>query len=124
MKNNNQSKKSSKLRRITVGTVGGFVLLAGIIMIPYPGQGWLTVFAGLAILSTEFEWAARLLKYARGRYDDWQQWLTKQHWTVRAIFWLLTALVVVVTLWLLNTYGFINSWLDLGWDWLNSPLFT
>lgn len=42
--------------------VGGFLLLgAGIAMIALPGPGWLTVFAGLAILAAEFVWARRLL---------------------------------------------------------------
>ena len=37
--------------RIGVGAIGGIVLIAGVIMIPYPGPGWLVVFAGLAILA-------------------------------------------------------------------------
>jgi uncharacterized protein (TIGR02611 family) len=43
-------------------TVGGFVLLAaGVVMLVLPGPGWVTIFAGLALLATEFEWAQRLL---------------------------------------------------------------
>ena len=43
-------------------TVFGFVLLAaGVLMLALPGPGWLTIFAGLAILATEFAWAQRLL---------------------------------------------------------------
>ena len=45
--------------RVGVGVVGGLLLLAGIVMIPGPGQGWATVFLALAVLSTEFSWAAR-----------------------------------------------------------------
>lgn len=48
------------LWRLGVAVVGGLVLLVGIITIPGPGQGWATVFLGLAILSTEFRWARRL----------------------------------------------------------------
>ena len=113
-------KKQAK--KTFIGIVGGIVLVAGIIMIPYPGPGWLTVFAGLAILSTEFEWAQRLLHFARGKYDAWEAWVKRQDAWVRAVFWLLTALVVVVTIWLLNGYGIINSLLGLGWDWVKSPL--
>lgn len=111
-----------KLRRVVVGVVGGLVLIVGIIAIPYPGPGWLIVFMGLAILSTEFSWAERVLGFARGKYDAWEEWLKHQSWWVRAIFLILTAAVVVVTLWLLNTYGLINSWLNLGQDWLDSPI--
>lgn len=48
------------LWRVGVALLGGLVLLVGIVMIPGPGQGWATVFLGLAILSTEFRWARRL----------------------------------------------------------------
>ena len=113
-----------KAKKTGVGIVGGIVLLAGIVMIPYPGPGWATVFVGLAILSTEFEWAKRLLGYARGKYDAWEAWLGRQNRAVKAFFWIMTALVVVVTIWLLNGYGLINQWLGLGWDWVASPLFN
>ncbi len=105
-----------------IAVIGSIVLLAGIVMIPYPGPGWLVVFAGLGILSTEFEWAQRILGYAREKYDAWQDWLGRQNTIIKAIFWLLTAVVVVVTIWLLNGYGIINHLLGLGWDWVKSPL--
>lgn len=96
--------------------------MVGIVAIPYPGPGWLIVFAALAILSTEFEWAGRLLRFARGYYDAWQQWLKAQSLIVKAVFWCVTAIVVVLTVWLLNGYGFLNHFLGLGQDWLDSPL--
>lgn len=40
--------------------VGWAVLIVGLVTIPAPGQGWATVFLGLAILSTEFAWARRV----------------------------------------------------------------
>ncbi len=113
---------AQRTRKIGTAIVGGFVLVAGIIMIPYPGPGWLVVFAGLGILSTEFEWAKRTLHYAKGKYDAWQEWLKRQSPVLRATFWILTALVVVVTIWLLNGYGILNQLLGLGWDWVQSPL--
>ncbi len=111
-----------KAKRAGVGLAGGTVLLVGVILIPYPGPGWLVVFAGLGILATEFHWAKRILTYARGKYDAWQQWIAAQNAYIKALFWLLTALVVVTTIWLLNGYGIINHVLGLGWDWLDSPL--
>jgi hypothetical protein len=41
------------------------------------------VFAGLAILATEFSWANRLLTYARGRYNSWTRWLSRQNWAIK-----------------------------------------
>src|SRR6478735_4570468 len=43
--------------RIAVGVIGTAVLVVGIVTIPYPGPGWLIVFAGLGILGSEFAWA-------------------------------------------------------------------
>lgn len=110
-------------RKISIGILGGLVLLLGIILVPYPGPGWLTVFAGLGILSTEFEWAKRVLSYAKSRYNLWQQWVSKQGVAVKVALWVATAIVVIVTIWLLNGYGIINDVFHLGLDWLRSPLF-
>lgn len=110
-------------KRTTIGIIGGLVLVVGIIAIPYPGPGWLIVFAGLAILATEFEWAGRLLDNLRIKYDAWQAWLKRQPPAIRASFWLITGVVVVITIWLLNGYGFINDFLHLPFHWITSPFF-
>ncbi|MBC7942964.1 TIGR02611 family protein [Candidatus Saccharibacteria bacterium] len=109
-------------KRIGVGVLGGIVLLAGLIAIPYPGPGWLIVFAGLAILATEFDWAQRLLDSVRGKYDEWQAWLRRQKRSTRTLFYIMTCIMVIVTIWILNGYGLIDTWLNLGLDWLHSPL--
>lgn len=58
-------KRSGK--RVAVA-IGGFtIMVVGLILIPLPGPGWLIVFAGLALLATEFVWAERLLTYAKER---------------------------------------------------------
>lgn len=112
-----------QLRRGLVGLIGGIVVLAGIIMIPYPGPGWLVVFAGLGILSTEFAWAQRVLDFAKTKYDGWADWVARQAFVVRASIWLFTAAVVLVTIWLVNGYGVIADILNIHWQWLQSPLF-
>lgn len=116
-----QNKLTRRIRRVLVGVVGGVVLLAGIIMIPYPGPGWAVVFVGLAILAQEFTWARRALHYGRTRYTRWEDWVKRQTWPVRAVLFIVTCIVVIVTIWLVNGYGFINAWLHLGQNWLNSP---
>ena len=63
--------------------MGTAVLVAGIIAIPYPGPGWLILFAGLAILGTEFQWAQQVLHWTRARYDSWTAWLRRQSPAVR-----------------------------------------
>jgi uncharacterized protein (TIGR02611 family) len=111
-----------RVKKTFITLIGGIVLIAGIIMIPYPGPGWLTVFAGLGILSTEYTWAKRLLRYAKKKYDSWEEWVNNQSVLIKSLLWILTAVVVVVTIWLLNGYGFFNHLLNLGWDWVDSPL--
>jgi len=110
-------------KKTLVGIVGGIVLIVGIIAIPYPGPGWLIVFAGLGILATEFVWAQRILAYTREKYDGWTEWVKRQNGFVKVLIGLVTVLVVVVTIWLLNGYGLINNWLHLGQDWVSSPFF-
>ncbi|MEV0682152.1 TIGR02611 family protein [Actinosynnema sp. NPDC050436] len=109
--------------RIGVGVVGGLVLLGGILMIPYPGPGWLVVFAGLAILATEFEWAGRVLRFAKRYYDAWVEWLKRQNLFVKAMVLSATALVVAVTCWLLGAFSLVGGWFGLDWPWLGSPIF-
>lgn len=108
--------------RVVVTVFGGLVLAGGILLIPYPGPGWLVVFAGLAILATEYTWAERVLGYARDKYDRWNAWLKRQHIVVRLAVLTLTALVVLATLWLLGVFGMIGGWFGIHWPWLQSPL--
>lgn len=116
-------KTRKQIKRIATGIIGGLVLIIGIIAIPYPGPGWLIVFAGLGILSTEFEWAQKILDKLKSKYDAWEAWLKKQPSWVKAIFWTATCIIVIITVWLLNGYGLINDWLNLNWDWVKSPFF-
>nr|WP_246450294.1 TIGR02611 family protein [Allostreptomyces psammosilenae] len=45
--------------------VGIAVVAAGIAMLALPGPGWVAIFAGFAVLATEFIWAQRALIWAR-----------------------------------------------------------
>jgi uncharacterized protein (TIGR02611 family) len=110
-------------KKILVGLLGFTVLLIGLVLIPYPGPGWLIVFAGLAILATEFEFASRILDTLRTKYDQWTEWLKQQPWWIKLPVIALTGLVVVLTVWLINGFGLINQFLNLGQDWLISPFF-
>lgn len=108
--------------RITVGVVGLLVLGLGILAIPYPGPGWAIVFVGLGILATEFDWARRLLAYAKERYDKVMTWFHRQHAAVRVLGGLFTAAVVFATLWLLGAVGFFADLVGLDHKQLESPI--
>jgi uncharacterized protein (TIGR02611 family) len=55
------------LFRAAFGIAGALVTLAGVVMLVTPGPGLLVIIGGLAILSHEFEWAARALEKAKAR---------------------------------------------------------
>lgn len=109
--------------RVGVGVLGALVVALGIVAIPYPGPGWLIVFAGLGILGSEFTWAARVLRFARRYYDRWSSWVRRQSRVVQALLAVATGIVVVVTIWLLNGFGLLAGWVGLedDWPWLTGP---
>ena len=110
-------------KRVLTAIIGGAVVLIGVVLIPYPGPGWLVVFAGFAILATEFEFAQKALDWLHEKYDGWVAWLTRQHVAIRILVIAFTGLVVLTTIWLLNTFGILNSLLHLNQSWLVSPFF-
>lgn len=80
--------------RVGVGVVGVLVVAFGIVTIPLPGPGWLTVIAGLVVLATEFLWAERLLAFTRHHVAGWTAWAAARPLWLRAALALLTALFV------------------------------
>lgn len=52
-------------RRIGLETLGWVVLVAGLLALVLPGPGLLLTFAGLAILSTQYTWARRMVQPVR-----------------------------------------------------------
>lgn len=103
--------------RVGVGLVGALVVVFGVITIPLPGPGWLTVLAGLFLLATEFAWAERLLHFTRGRVEGWTRWLGGRSVIVRWGVAGLTAACVygalVLTLHLFGVPGWMPGWVPL-----------
>lgn len=108
--------------RIAVGAVGVVVLGLGILAIPYPGPGWAIVFLGLGILASEFEWAHRLLRYTKERYDRVMDWFKAQGLWVQVLGFVLTAAVVIATLWLFGALSFAAGLFGVEQPWLKSPI--
>ena len=54
------------MKKFFIALMGGTVLLIGIAFLVLPGPGLPVVAAGLAILATEFVWARRALRKAKG----------------------------------------------------------
>lgn len=102
---------SNHTYRVAVAVVGFIVVAAGAAAIPLPGPGWLIVFLGLGIWATEFMWAARLLNFARGKVDAWNQWLKRQPWWVQGLVALATFAFVLFVLWVTMKVGGIPTML-------------
>ncbi len=102
---------SHGIYRIIVGVVGLIVVVAGLLMVPFPGPGWLVVFLGLAIWASEFEWAQRLLRVGRRTLHVWTSWLRSQPWWVKGLVLLATLAAVAAIFWLLLLVSGISSFL-------------
>ena len=57
-------------KRVAVTIAGFAVLLAGVVLLVLPGPGWLLIFLGLGILSTEYVWAQRMLATAKRKAEE------------------------------------------------------
>jgi uncharacterized protein (TIGR02611 family) len=85
-------------------------VVLGVILIPLPGPGWLIVFAGLAVLATEFVWAERLLRYGRRRLHGWTEWVTDQSLLVRGLIALGGLLCLAGAIWAYDVVVGLPSW--------------
>ena len=103
--------------RLAVGIVGGVIVAFGLVTIPLPGPGWLTVIAGLVVLATEFTWAERLLEFTKRHVKRWTDWVGRRPMWVRLLLSLATAAfvygVVLVTLHLTGVPDWVPGWVPL-----------
>lgn len=111
-----QRVRSTRTGRLTlqlvIGLLGLVVVAIGIVLIPFPGPGWLIVLAGLAIWAIEFVWAQRLLRFTRAKLESWWHWLGRQSMVVRGLAGLLGLLFVATVVGLSLKYTFDINVLD------------
>jgi uncharacterized protein (TIGR02611 family) len=89
--------------RIAVTIAGVAVIAVGVLLLPLPGPGWLIIFAGLGILASEYEWAARLLRWVRRQFVRWTEWMAAQPLWIRLVvstFTLLFVIAILVAVWI------------------------
>jgi hypothetical protein len=60
------TERTGDMKKFFIALIGGTVLLLGIALLVLPGPGVPIVAAGLAILATEFFWARRAMRKAKG----------------------------------------------------------
>ncbi|MBV1851838.1 TIGR02611 family protein [Catellatospora sp. NEAU-YM18] len=104
--------------RIIIGALGGIVVLAGLVLIPLPGPGWLIVFAGLGIWAIEFAWARNLLVFGKGKLSGWTGWVKRQPLVVRLLIGLAGLLFVAAVLAISLRLTFGPGVFASAWNWL------
>ena len=100
-----------------VGVVGASIIAVGLVAVPLPGPGWLTVIAGLLVLATEFRWAERHLQFTKRHVKAWTTWLAQQPaWSRLLLAGATTTFgygLVVITLHLLGVPQWVPAWIPL-----------
>lgn len=90
--------RNRALRRAFIAIVGFGMLTAGLAMLVLPGPGWLTIFAGLAVLALEFTWARQTLAYGKRAASSGGSWLRAQPAWVRTTSATLAVALLVIAL--------------------------
>ena len=99
--------------RAVIGLIGFAIIITGLVLIPLPGPGWLIVFGGLAVLSTEFAWAERLLHFAREKVQGWTEWVLRQPLAIRALIGLVGLVFVAAAIVIYAEVFGLPGWLPL-----------
>lgn len=91
---------SAKVYRVGVFVLGLVVVVVGILLIPFPGPGWLIVIGGLAIWATEFERAQSVLEFVKRYVRAWEAWIKRQNPAVKALAGIVGIAFIATVLWL------------------------
>ncbi|MEU1005004.1 MULTISPECIES: TIGR02611 family protein [Streptomyces] len=98
--------------QVGVFIIGLAVVVAGIIMLPLPGPGWVVIFGGMAIWATEFVWAQLVLRWTKRKVTEAAQRALDPEVRRRNIILTSVGLVIVgvlvgVYLW---KFGIVMPW--------------
>ena len=107
--------------KLAITTVGSLVVVAGLVMMVTPGPGIVGIILGLAILSTEYEWADRWLSRARQKAHEARLRAEAMDPRERRRRLLLTGLVFLALTAAILGYVLVFDWPRFaveGWNWL------
>lgn len=98
--------------QVCIFVIGLAVVVAGIIMLPLPGPGWVVIFGGMAIWATEFVWAQLVLRWTKRKVTEaahraLDPRVRRRNITLTAIGLAVIAAVLGVYLW---KFGFEMPW--------------
>ncbi|MFZ2511747.1 MAG: TIGR02611 family protein, partial [Gordonia sp. (in: high G+C Gram-positive bacteria)] len=110
--------------RTGVGFVGTIMILGGAMMVPLPtpGFGWILIFLGLGVLSTEFVWAKKVAHGLRRALDYFEAWWGRRSLAAKTGLIVAVVVIILLFLWLAGMLGTMGSWF--GWrdEWLSGPI--
>jgi uncharacterized protein (TIGR02611 family) len=92
---------SHRIYRLVVAIAGLAIVVFGLLLVPFPGPGWLVVILGVGVWSSEFEWAQRLLHAAKRTLQVWNSWVKAQPVWIKGLLLVLTIALVAAVFWLL-----------------------
>jgi uncharacterized protein (TIGR02611 family) len=104
--------------KIAIAVLGGAVVAAGIVMIPFPGPGWAVVILGLAIWAVEFAWARNLLEFTKRHVQSWTHWIGRQSLPMRGLIGLVGFIFVSAIVWTSVKLTFHKDLAQIIWTWL------
>ncbi|MER5177826.1 TIGR02611 family protein [Streptomyces sp. NPDC002896] len=99
--------------QVGVFVVGLAVVVAGVVMLPLPGPGWLVIFGGMAVWATEFVWAQLVLRWTKRKVTEAAQRALDPSVRRRNIILTTVGLVIIAVL------GGIYAWkfgLEMPWN--------
>jgi hypothetical protein len=101
-----------RLYRLTVGVVGGVLILLAAVTGPLPGPGGIPLaLLGLAVLASEFAWAARLLDRVKRAVIRAGKWARRQPAWLQRIGAVATAGVMVTAVYVYLLALGVPGWL-------------
>lgn len=112
---------TAKLYRVGVFVAGLVIVVVGLLLIPFPGPGWLIVIAGLAIWATEFEKAQRVLEFVKRNLRMWEAWVKRQNLFVKGLVGIVGVAFIATVLWLTFHFSGIPGFFPDGLqDWMRN----
>ncbi|MGA5323055.1 TIGR02611 family protein [Streptomyces seoulensis] len=98
--------------QVGVFVLGLAVVVAGIIMLPLPGPGWVVIFGGMAIWATEFVWAQLVLRWTKRKVTEAAQKaldpkVRRRNITLTVIGLVIIGVLAGIYLW---KFGFVAPW--------------
>ena len=98
--------------QVCVFIIGLAVVVAGIVMLPLPGPGWVVIFGGMAIWATEFVWAQLVLRWTKRKVTEAAQRaldpkVRRRNIILTSVGLVIVAVLVGIYLW---KFGIVMPW--------------